>query len=373
MSETNLHTAYISFGSNKGNRLNYIIRSLKEIEIQIGRIEGVSSLYKTTSWGFDSSDFYNGCVVLKTNYLSDIVLKKLLFIENSLGRVKGESEEYIAREIDLDLLFFDELIISTKELIIPHPQIHKRNFVLFPMCDISPDFIHPKINVSIKKLLAKSEDNCEVKIIKNNKYYIPFWERYSFVSIEGNIGVGKTSLSKIFKSHFDIELLNENYNKNPFLKEFYSNPKDFSLKVENFFLTQRINQINEHFLISKKRKTIRDYWIGKSLVFAKNNLSNNSFKKYNENFIKLNRGIRIPEIIIFLKQNTSQLQKQIIERGRSFEKEISEDYLDSISNGYDIIFSDQHSFILIVLDPNEVLSLKNKIGQENLFRKIINL
>ena len=234
MSQTNFHTAYISFGSNKGDRLNHIIKSLKEMEIQIGRIEGVSRLYKTKSWGFDSWDFYNGCVVLKTKYLSDIVLKKLLFIENSLGRAKDESEKYSAREIDLDLLFFNELIISTKELIIPHPQIHKRNFVLFPMCDISPDFIHPKINVSIKKLLAKCEDNSEVKIIKNNKYYTPFWERYSFISIEGNIGVGKTTLSKIFNSHFDIELLNENYSKNPFLKEFYCNPKNLALKVENF-------------------------------------------------------------------------------------------------------------------------------------------
>ena len=373
MSQTNFHTAYISFGSNKGDRLNHIIKSLKEMEIQIGRIEGVSRLYKTKSWGFDSWDFYNGCVVLKTKYLSDIVLKKLLFIENSLGRAKDESEKYSAREIDLDLLFFNELIISRKELIIPHPQIHKRNFVLFPMCDISPDFIHPKINVSIKKLLAKCEDNSEVKIIKNNKYYTPFWERYSFISIEGNIGVGKTTLSKIFNSHFDIELLNENYSKNPFLKEFYCNPKNLALKVENFFLNQRINQINEHFLISNKRKTISDYWIGKSLVFAKNNLSENLFKKYNESFIKLTKGIRIPEIIIFLKQNPSQLQKQIIKRGRSFEKEISKEYLDSISNGYEIIFSHQYSFILIVLDPKEILGLKKKTGQENLFRKIINL
>ena len=372
MIKANSHTVFISFGSNKGNRLDYIIQSLKELEVQVGRIEVVSSLYKTKSWGFESRDFYNGCVVLKTNYSSDVVLKKILSIEDSLGRLRSESEEYTSREIDLDLLFFDELILDSDHLIIPHPQIQNRNFVLIPMLDISPNFVHPKINESIENLLKKSNDNSEVKKIKDNNYYIPCWDRYSFISIEGNIGVGKTTLSNVFKSHFQIQSLNENYNKNPYLKEFYSNPSDFSLKVENFFLNERISQIKKHFLISKKRKTVSDFWIGKSLVFAKNNLNKKLFEKYNENFKKLNHGLRIPEIIIFLKQDIYQLKKQILERGRSFEKEISEDYLNSISKKYELIFDGKQNFFLIVLNPEEVISLKEKKGQEYLFRKLIN-
>ena len=82
--------------------------------------------------------------------------------------------------------FFDELILDSDHLIIPHPQIQNRNFVLIPMLDISPNFVHPKINEPIENLLKKSNDNSEVKKIKNNNYYIPFWNRYSFISIEGN-------------------------------------------------------------------------------------------------------------------------------------------------------------------------------------------
>ena len=372
MIKANSHQVYISFGSNKGNRLNHIIKSLKELEVKVGRIMRVSNLYKTKSWGFESRDFYNGCVILKTNFSPDVVLKKILSIEDSLGRVRSESSEYSSREIDLDLLFFDNLIINSEDLIIPHPHISKRNFVLIPMRDISSDFIHPKINKSIKNLLVISKDNSDVKKIKNNSYYVPFWQRYSFISIEGNIGAGKTTLCKKIKSHFDIELLNENYKKNPFLREFYSNPKEFSLKVENFFLNERINQINKHFLISSKRKTISDFWIGKSLIFAKNNLHEKLFKKYIEEYKKLNHGLRAPEIIVFLNQNTLQLQKQIIERGRSFENQISKNYLDSISKEYKSVFDDKHNFILIVLSPKEVLNLKDEKGQEYLLRKLIN-
>ena len=372
MVKDNSHKVYISFGSNKGNRLNHIVNSLKELEVQVGRIVRVSNLYITKSWGFESRDFYNGCVILKTKFSPEIVLKKLLSIEDFLGRTRSGNDEYSSREIDLDLLFFDQLILSSEDLTLPHPHLNKRNFVLIPMVDIAPEFVHPIINKSIKSLLLISKDNSAIKKIKNNNYYIPFWERYSFISIEGNIGVGKTTLSRKIKSHFSIESLNENYKINPFLKDFYSNPNDFSLKLENFFLNERVNQINKHFLISSKRKTISDFWIGKSLVFAKNNLNEKSFKKYTEDFKNLNFRLRAPEIIIFLSQNILQLQKQITERGRSFEKKISEDYLDSISREYEIIFDKKQSFIFISLSPKEVLSLKEEKGQESLYRKLIN-
>jgi 2-amino-4-hydroxy-6-hydroxymethyldihydropteridine diphosphokinase len=251
MVKDNSHEVYISFGSNKGNRLNYIVNSLKELEVQVGRIVRVSNLYKTESWGFKSRDFYNGCVILKTKFSPQIVLKKLLSIEDILGRTRSRVDKYSSREIDLDLLFFDQLILSSQDLMLPHPNLNKRNFVLIPMFDIAPEFIHPIIKKSIKNLLLISKDNSVIKKIKNNNYYIPFWERFSFISIEGNIGVGKTTLSKKIELHFDIESLNENYKLNPYLEDFYNNPNDFSFKLESFFLNERVGQINKHFLISQ--------------------------------------------------------------------------------------------------------------------------
>jgi|TARA_Y100000992_G_scaffold37585_1_gene21075 deoxyguanosine kinase len=364
------HKVFISFGSNEGNRLKNILNALREIEIQLGRIETVSCLYKSKSWGFVSRDFYNGCLILNTKYSLKTVLNKLQGIEISLGRVRTNCKDYDDRKIDLDILFFDRLIKTSKKIIVPHPRINIRNFVLIPLCDLNPNYTHPINNKSIFKILSQSKDNSEVKKIKENNFYVPFWNKNSFISIEGNIGVGKTTLGKVFKSHFGIDLLNENYKQNPYLKNFYSSPSFFSLKLENFFFHERIKQIKSQFKNNKNKKTISDYWIGKSLVFSKVNLSKVSFEEFRLNYKKEVQNIKMPDIIIFLKQETTQLKKQIIDRGRTYEKGISNKYLKSISKEYKNIFNKKHNFLLLEVKPKEVKALLTKKGQQKLFRKL---
>ena len=372
MPEDTFHKVYVSFGSNKGNRLKNIIAALKEIEIQLGRIENISSLYESKSCGFVGRDFYNGCLILKTKYSLKTVLRILLKIESSLGRIRGDTGVYIDREIDLDILFFDSVVKKSKKITVPHPRINNRKFVLIPLCDLNSDFIHPKINKSIFEISSLLKNNSHVKKIKTNNFYIPFWNKYSFISIEGNIGVGKTTLSKVFKNHFDIELLNENFKKNPYLKDFYLKPKFFSSKLENFFFQERINQINSNFKNNENKKTISDFWIGKSLVFSKTNLSKGLLNKFMYVYNKEVQQIKMPNIIIYLKQETKQLKNQIILRGRSFEKNISKKYLESISKEYKKIFNQKHKFLLIEVRSEEVLELLTKKGQQNLFRKLFN-
>ena len=372
MPEDTFHKVYVSFGSNKGNRLKNIIAALKEIEIQLGRIENISSLYESKSCGFVGRDFYNGCLILKTKYSLKTVLRILLKIESSLGRIRGDTGVYIDREIDLDILFFDSVVKKSKKITVPHPRINNRKFVLIPLCDLNSDFIHPKINKSIFEISSQLKDNSDIIKVKTNNFYIPFWNKYSFISIEGNIGVGKTTLSKVFKNHFDIELLNENFKKNPYLKHFYMKPKFFSSKLENFFFQERINQINSHFKNNENKKTISDYWIGKSLVFSKTNLSKGLFNKFMYIYNKEVQQIKMPDIIIYLKQETKQLKNQIILRGRSFEKNISKKYLESISKEYKKIFNQKQKFLLIEVRSEEVLELLTKKGQQNLFRKLFN-
>jgi len=372
MPEDTFHKVYVSFGSNKGNRLKNIIAALKEIEIQLGRIENISSLYESKSCGFVGRDFYNGCLILKTKYSLKTVLRILLKIESSLGRIRGDTGVYIDREIDLDILFFDSVVKKSKKITVPHPRINNRKFVLIPLCDLNSDFIHPKINKSIFEISSLLKNNSHVKKIKTNNFYIPFWNKYSFISIEGNIGVGKTTLSKVFKNHFDIELLNENFKKNPYLKDFYLKPKFFSSKLENFFFQERINQINSHFKNNENKKTISDFWIGKSLVFSKTNLSKGLLNKFMYVYNKEVQQIKMPNIIIYLKQETKQLKNQIILRGRSFEKNISKKYLESISKEYKKIFNQKQKFLLIEVRSEEVLELLTKKGQQNLFRKLFN-
>ena len=372
MIKNTFHKVFISFGSNKGNRLKNIIEALKEIEIQLGRIETVSCLYKSKSWGFVSRDFYNGCLILNTKYSLKTLLNKLIGIEILLGRLRTNSKDYHDREIDLDILFFDRLIKTSKKIIVPHPRINFRNFVLIPLCDLNPNYVHPKNNKSIFKILSQSKDTSEVKKIKENNFYVPFWNKNSFISIEGNIGAGKTTLGKVFKGHFDVDLLNENYKQNPYLKNFYSSPSFFSLELENFFFKQRIKQIKCQFENNKNKKTISDYWIGKSLVFSKNNLSKVLFEEFKLNYEREVQHIKMPDIIIFLKQETTQLKKQIIERGRTYEKGVSNKYLESISKEYKNIFNQKHNFLLLEVKPKEVTGLLTKKGQQKLFRKLFN-
>ena len=148
---------YLSIGSNKGNRYSFIKEALKLIQIDIGAVLINSKIYETKSWGFDSDDFLNLCILVESRLTPTELLQTLRNIENKIGRIR-DSNKMVAREIDIDILFYSDKIINEKDLIIPHPRLHLRNFVLFPLNDIAGDFIHPGLLKSVNELLEKCED-----------------------------------------------------------------------------------------------------------------------------------------------------------------------------------------------------------------------
>lgn len=149
---------YLSIGSNKGNRYSYIKESLDMIRKDVGDIELISKIYETKAWGFESDDFLNLCILVRSKLSPDELLVNLKYIENKIGR-KFYSHKIKAREIDIDILFYSTKIINKKGLIIPHPRLEIRNFVLVPLNDIASSFNHPILNKSIKQLLEVSTDN----------------------------------------------------------------------------------------------------------------------------------------------------------------------------------------------------------------------
>lgn len=155
---------YFSIGSNKGNRSQLINEAIDKIDISIGRVELKSSIYETQSWGFKSNNFYNVCLLIESSLSVESIFNKILKIEKDMGRLKS-GNKYSDRCIDIDILFVEDIIVNNKNLIIPHPRLHLRKFVLTPMLDLTPDLIHPILNKSIKQLELECDDNDQPKKI----------------------------------------------------------------------------------------------------------------------------------------------------------------------------------------------------------------
>jgi len=146
------HIVYISLGSNLGNRSHNLKEAIASLRPQMD-VKAKSKVYETPPWGYTEQDkFLNQVIKVKTYVEPESLLKHLKRLEVALGR--QPTFHYGPRLIDLDILFFDNLILNTPSLTLPHPHLHERSFVLVPMMDIAPDLVHPLKNKSIRELLA---------------------------------------------------------------------------------------------------------------------------------------------------------------------------------------------------------------------------
>ena len=155
---------YIALGSNIGNRFALLQEAVFCIGSRIGTILSVSKVYETPAWGFESEAFLNACIKIETEQTALDVLDTLLTIEKELGRDRNLSEGYQARPLDLDILLFNNEIISHERLLVPHPRMELRQFVLTPLADIAAKTVHPQLKKSIEELQQKCEDDSVLSI-----------------------------------------------------------------------------------------------------------------------------------------------------------------------------------------------------------------
>lgn len=356
---------YIALGSNKGNKQECLQAAVNAVFETVGTVKKLSKIYKTPALGFDGADFYNACISVETELKPKQVLKELQKIEKQLGRSAKITDGYEAREIDLDILFYEDEIIEEKNLIIPHPEIQNRKFVLQPLLDIVRDFEHPVLRKNIETLFVETEDKSEIEVLniwlKNPKKTYQFTSR-NYIAIEGNIGAGKTSLANKIAKDFNAKLILERFADNPFLPKFYKEPERYAFTLEMSFLADRYHQISDDLSQFDLFKDfmVSDYDVNKSLIFSKVTLPEDEFRLYRKLFHQVYKDIAKPDLYVYLYQNTERLQKNIKKRGRKYETDIKDEYLEKINAGYLEFLKSQPDLNVKIIDISERDFVKNR-------------
>ena len=351
-------TYYIALGSNKGDKFKNLQDAINAIHTTVGNIKLISRIYKSPALGFNSDDFFNCCLVLESYLKPQDVLQNLLEIETALGRVRTKKNTYEARTIDLDIVFAEDKIIETKTLQLPHPEMQNRKFVLQPLYDIASKKKHPRLNKDITVLLNECEDKSVLEPIniwlKNPSKDFNL-SKYNYIAIEGNIGAGKTSLATKISHDFNAKLILERFADNPFLPKFYDDAHRYAFTLEMSFLADRYQQISDDLsqLDLFKDFIVSDYDVFKSLIFSKITLQEDEFKLYRKLFYLMYKDLRKPDLYVYLYQNTGRLKENIKKRGRDYEQNIDNDYLEKINTGYLDFLKSQPDFNVKIIDISD--------------------
>ncbi|WP_396142167.1 2-amino-4-hydroxy-6-hydroxymethyldihydropteridine diphosphokinase [Flavobacterium sp.] len=370
------HQVILSLGSNQGNRLSMITTCIDLIHSEIAVVVKVSKIYETPAWGFESEPFYNAAILIHTSKSPQKILKQVLKVEKTLGRVRSNDSGYQARIIDVDIITFDEEIIATDNLQIPHPLLQNRKFVLQPMLDLGLNWEHPTLKKSVAQLLVQTDDVSEIKAVHTIVSPIEklTLQQFNYIAIEGNIGAGKTTLASKLAEDCNAKLILERFADNPFLPKFYKDQSRYAFPLEMSFLADRYQQLSDDLAQFDLFKdfVVADYHIFKSLIFAKVTLQEDEFRLYKTMFDIIHKEMPKPDLYVYLYQNTYRLLRNIKKRGRSYEQEIEASYLEKINQGYLDYIKTQSNLNVLIIDVSELDFVKNQADYLFLLNEINN-
>ena len=351
------HQIVLSIGSNQGNRLENIESCIGLIHQEIGTVIQVSKLYETPAWGFESDAFYNCALLLHSTSSAHKILSQILKVEKKLGRIRLNQEGYQSRIIDVDLIVFDDEIIDSEKLQVPHPLMQNRKFVLLPMQDLKLNWKHPVFQKSISELIAITPDDSVCTVVQNLKNPLKGikLENFNYIAFEGNIGAGKTTLAHKIADDFNAKTVLERFADNPFLPKFYKDQNRYAFPLEMSFLADRYQQLSDDLAQFDLFKdfVVADYHIFKSLIFAKITLAEDEYRLYRNLFDIIYKEMPKPDLYVYLYQNTERLLQNIKKRGRNYEQNIEAEYLDKINNGYLDYIKSQTDLNVLIIDVSD--------------------
>ena len=369
-----VRTTYLSIGSNLGNKLENLQLAIDEINLLIGHVRCISSVYKTKSWGFEGDDFYNICLEISSSLSPEKMIEAVLGIENKLGRSRNNETGYNNRIIDIDILLFDDEVIFYNDLKVPHPEMLKRKFVLVPLTEIAPNIIHPIAKKTILICLQNCDGNETIEKLDETLIRpISLVEKYNYIAIEGNIGSGKTSLANRIGDDYNAKLVLERFADNPFLPKFYEDKERFAFPLEMSFLADRYHQLTDDLAQFDlfKNFIVSDYFIFKSLIFAQITLPKEEYNLYRKMFDIMYKEIAKPDVYVFLYQNTDRLIENIKTRGRDYEQNIQPEYLEKIHKGYLSFIKSKGQLNPLIIDVSELDFVNNEDDYRNILKQIL--
>ncbi|WP_127141231.1 2-amino-4-hydroxy-6-hydroxymethyldihydropteridine diphosphokinase [Flagellimonas marinaquae] len=365
---------YLSLGSNLGNRHANLQKAIFRIEQKAGSLLDISSVYENPAVGFDGDPFLNIVVSVLTPLTPKQLLDTILDIERDFGRVRSDGGGYRSRTLDIDIIYYGTEVINNEDLVVPHPHMQHRNFVLKPLGDIAPQFYHPVLYKDTRNLLQECSDRSQLTKTKYNlfKDRSGLFSQLQLIAIEGNIGAGKTTLSKMISDDFNAKLVLERFADNPFLPKFYEDQARYAFPLEMSFLADRYQQFMDdtsQFDLFKNFM-VSDYDIFKSLIFAKVTLQKEEFNLYRKVFSFMYKEVKKPEIYLYLYQNTERLLANIKKRGRAYEQNIAPDYLEKINRGYLDFIKSSPTQNSIILDVGELDFVSNPADYEFIIQRL---
>ena len=336
------HTAYIGLGSNLGTpeeNLNAALTALGS-HLQIQDVHA-SSFYETEPLGrLIQPQFLNAAAKLTTTLSHRQLFELLQQTETSQGRERGE--HWGPRTIDLDLLFYDDHVINEPDLIVPHPQLHLRSFVLKGLCELSPDLSHPQMGCTVSELYER--------LSGQNFSYDP--GRPQLISIAGNIGVGKTTLATKLADRLEAKFVPEKYDDNPYLPDVYDGHSELALDSELFFLASGASQLTASRLKAGKRY-VSDYVFDKAMIYASTWLKGGDYGTYLKHYESVKEAVAAPVLVIYLYDTLENCLLRIHQRNRPYEQHIELSFLEQLENGYEKLYADYTVCPLVRLQADE--------------------
>ena len=321
-------TAYIGLGSNLGDREGSIRAACETLgsagDIQVTR---VSTLQETQPLGgMAQPGFLNGVAEVRTTLRPAPLLQRLKATEAALGR--EPHGKWDPRPIDLDLLLFGGEVVREPGLIVPHPEMHLRSFVLDGLCELDPKLVHPVLGEPVSELSRR--------LGGGNFMLDP--DAPQLVSIAGVIGVGKSTLTQKLADVMQGEILFEPYDTNPFLPQVYAGKHELALDCQLYFLVNRAEQLARGRLPGG-RLYLTDYVFEKELIYARRLLNADQLRLYESIYRPFAQRIVRPVLVVYLQDSPSECLQRIRRRNRPYEQKITLEFLSALDKAYRRLFA----------------------------------
>ncbi len=384
--------AFVGLGANLGDRagqLRTAIRALAaEPEVRAGAVSPVyESAAHTLPGGEAQPPFLNAVAELRTTLEPRLLLALFERIERAAGRERASdpagdpagnpAARWAPRPLDLDLLLYDDRVIRTDALAVPHPRLAERRFVLRPLADLAPDLVVPVLDASVRALLDACPDAGPVRrtqyrldgSLTDTQPILP--EALRYVAVEGVIGAGKTSLARPLAERMGARLVLEEFEENPFLPDFYRDPVRWAFHTQLAFLASRFRQqkaLGAGDLFH--HATVADYTFDKDRIFAHITLGGDELRLYETLYGLMETATPQPDLVVYLQSSLDRLMHNIAQRGREYEKHMERGYIAELAGAYDRYFKHYSKGPLLVVDATTMDFVNDPEDFERLVRQI---